>query len=394
MTPGANGHWFVTGTAARMGPQSWLRIPGRIKILAILLPARASFTRPIFQPVKIRRLLPHAIWLLACVGTWFAARHSGGDSEGKRVAVIPGGSGNATGRKPETAPASSQTVAAKDGAVSSSLDKDFDFPAEWDACECVREALGELNEFRRMQKFQRAMQRLTPETAARMQSVFSENDLKGRWYIGEYAFFLRRWGEIDGRAAMAFSVNRGGGDPNGWYNLMRQTLTGWAVNDPDGAVKWMNDSTDIPDWIQRASMQGVVDALTEKSPDQAISFALSQAEDPARDSLWSTLTEGLIYGPGLAKAEAWLAQIPNAPALENARQRVFSQIVDRHLRGGADGAAALIAKHAAEPWVDTNSVGRVARSMQSDPQKLSAWIATLPEGRVRDAASAHQTNPR
>ncbi len=122
------------------------------------------------------------------------------------------------------------------GRVSSSLDADFDFPHDWDAKQCAREALKELNEFRRMQLFQRAIQRLTPETAATMQEVFSEGT----------------------------------------------------------------------------------------------------------------------------------------------KQQVFAQIIDRSLRGGTEHAAALITRHATEPWLDASAVQRVARALQKEPDQFEAWRQTLP----------------
>ena len=339
----------------------------------------------------------HLLWLAACAGTWFAARfvYVSGDAEaGKEPAVSSRLRASHSAKPTEVAPGGSPKpkVTGKDTS-SSSLPGDFEFPAEWDACECVRESLGELNQFRRMQMFQRAMQRLTPETAAKMQSVFSEYDKKGRWFIAEYGFFFRRWAEIDGKAAIEFVVNRGGNDSVGWNDYVRHTLTGWALNDPEGAVKWINDTPAESDWVARASVQGVIDALTEKDPARAISFTLLQAEDHNRDSYFSALTENLVYGPGLGRAEEWLGQIPETEAMRGSKQRVFAQIIDRHLRGGADGGAALVAKNANAPWVDAGTVTRVARDLSSDQAKFTAWLQALPPGPTRDQAASQAKKP-
>jgi hypothetical protein len=340
-------------------------------------------------------LLTHLIWLLVCVGVWFLARH-GMIPSGDHTGSEPNGGSRVPSHRQAPAQGEQAAVdpgdkAAASGVVSSVLPASFDFPAGWDACECVRSALGETNEFRRMQKFQRAMQRLTPETAARMQQVFSENDVKGRWFVPEYSFFLRSWGEIDGRTAMEFAVKRGGGDSYGWGDLMRQTLTGWATNDAAGAVGWLNDTPSIPDWIQNSSLDGITEALVEKNPDDAMKFALNQADDQTRDRLWGTLTEKLVYGPGLEKAESWLNSIPDDAALTGSKRKVLQQIVDRSLRGGPDAAAALVSKNATAAWMDTGTVQRVTRHlMRDEPAKADAFISGLPSGPMREAAEAQR----
>lgn len=269
------------------------------------------------------------------------------------------------------------------GVISSSIDPSFDFPAEWDALRCARESLNELNEYRRMQMFQRAMQRLTPETAARMQQeVFSECDKQGKWFIGEYQFFLRRWAEIDGRSAIEFASNRGRYDPNGWNGFIRQTLSGWAANDPEAAVSWINEKEDLDAWIVNAATRGVVDGLAERDPDRAVGFVLAQIDNPESEKLFRDLTENLIYGPGMARAEQWLTQIPEDPKFLDAKQVVFRHIIDRQMRGGVDEAAAFISRHASEPWVDQNSIIGVALEMSREPEKFERWKVSLPEGLV------------
>jgi hypothetical protein len=331
----------------------------------------------------IKRYGPHFLWLGVCVVTWFVARgvYQQDEAGGKRARV---------GSTPAPRVEKRNAEPGKDGAVvvSSSLATDFDFPAEWDAKQCVRKALGELNEYRRMQMFQRAMQRLTKESAATMQEVFSEYDKSGRWFIGEYGFFLRRWGEIDGKAAADFVVHRGGSDQAGWTGYVKRTLAGWVANDPDGAVNWINTKENLSDWVVSSSIHGVIEGLTEQNPERAMAFALSQAGERGRNSYFSTLTESLIYGPGMARAEEWLEKIPAEGELADAKRRVFAQIVDRQVRGGADAAAALALKYADQPWVDAGSVQRIAKGLSSDSAKYDAWFKALPAGPVRDGVAA------
>ena len=335
----------------------------------------------------MKRYGPHFIWLGVCVVTWFVARSvywAGERTPGvtdlkMRQAQAP------PGEKGKTEP---QKNGAGAPGASSSLAADFDFPAEWDAKQCVKQALGELNEYRRMQMFQRAMQRLTKESAATMQEVFNEFGNKGCWYIPEYGFFLRRWGEVDGKAAADFVINRAGRDSGGWTGYVKRTLTGWVRNDPDGAVKWINTKENLHEWVVDSSVQGIIAGLAEQDPGRAITFALSQAGESGRNGYFSTLTESLIYGPGIQQAEEWLAKIPAEGSLADAKRRVFAQIVDGHLRGGPDAAAALTLKYADQPWVDPGSVQRIAKGLSKDSAKFDAWFNALPPGKVRDVAAA------
>ncbi len=337
----------------------------------------------------MHRYRSHFVWLGVCVLTWFAERSvylpdapaAGGKTPKAGLVAkspAPGPGGTASGAGADT----------PGTAMSSSLAADFDFPADWEAKQCVKEALGELNEYRRMQMFQRAMQRLTRESAATIQEVFSGYDKTGRWFPAEYGFFLRRWGEIDGETAANFALNRGSGDQQGWTGLLQRTLAGWAVNDPEGAVKWLNNKEGVNEWVMNASINGMIEGLVEKDPARAVAFALSQADENGRTSFFSTLTDSLIYGPGIQRAEEWMNRIPAEGDMAESKRRVFSQIVDRQLRGGPDEAAELALRYAGEPWIDNASVQRIARHLgRKDPEKLQTWLNALPEGPLRESAA-------
>ena len=339
------------------------------------------------MPSTARCLLPHLCWLTISVLCWQGGKNSvdladtasSAPDAGPKLRTSPAASGN-TGSTADSA-----SLNASPSKIISLLDRSFSFPAEWDALECVRAALSETNEYLRLQLFHRALERQTPETAARMQEVFDGYDKQGRWFTNEYTFFLRSWGELDGKAAAEFAAKRGGGDPGGWSDLIRKTVSGWASTDPEGVVKWVNESEQVDNWIVDSSIRGIVDGMTGRNPDQAVAFVLAQAAEDQGDTGFSTLTEKLVYGPGLKRAEQWLEQIPAAQP--EAKAKVLSQLVDYHLRGGPDGAAALLGKVAPETWVPPQSVTRVALSLLSEGgEKYGDWLQGLPAGPVRDIA--------
>ncbi|HWB04961.1 MAG TPA: hypothetical protein VG796_18170 [Verrucomicrobiales bacterium] len=244
--------------------------------------------------------------------------------------------------------------------------------------ERVRMALTEPNPFRRMQLFYRALTSLTPEQAKEIAKIFQESERQGLSFASEFAFFTRRWGEVDGAAAMAFAEKRRTGKSN-----MGEAVTliagGWASQQPQQAVDWLNAHLDADPLMLDAATVGLVDGLAEKDMDLARRFVEERLDDPHSEKYLTQLTDKFIHSEGMEKAEAWFDSLP-AGKLGLAKTNMLTQLTERHLRAGPEQAAAFVSRYAQEPWFGQVAAIKVAQEYyRTDPVKADAWIDTMPE---------------
>ena len=242
----------------------------------------------------------------------------------------------------------------------------------------VRNAFNERNEFRRLQLFHRALAAMKPAEAMEEQAIFNEHDRQGRYFIPEYAYFTRRWGEVDGPAAMAFAVKE-------WEKkdfmsgIIAQMMGGWATQQPLAATGWINQNENVPDWLRTTAISGLTEGLAKVDPEQARQLVESRLDDPGIDKYLSVLADEFIYASGLERADAWFGELP--PALStDSKRRLGNLLVDRHLRAGPQSAAAYVSQHMQEPWFDQSSAMNVARQfLKDDAAGARQWANTMPE---------------
>ncbi len=97
-----------------------------------------------------------------------------------------------------------------------------------------------------------------------IEGLFDENNKLGRYFVPEFAFFTRRWGEVDGPAALAFAMKKWPAAASHMAGNVSQMAAGWATQSPQTAVDWLNSRTDALPWIQDAVMAGLVEGLAKR----------------------------------------------------------------------------------------------------------------------------------
>jgi ABC-type nitrate/sulfonate/bicarbonate transport system substrate-binding protein len=206
----------------------------------------------------------------------------------------------------------------------------------------------------------------------------------------EVAYFTRRWGEVDGAAAMAFAEKMWPGKSN-MGEVVTHMAGGWASQQPQQAVDWINAHPNAESWMQDCVMVGLVDGLAEKDIELARRFVEDRLDDPHSEKYLAQLTDKYVYSFGMDKAEAWFDSL-SYEKLGLAKTRMMVQLADRHLRAGPEQAAAFLSRYVEQPWFGQVAAIQVAREYyRTDPVKAEAWVNTMPETmrnalRVRPAA--------
>ncbi|MES2709451.1 MAG: hypothetical protein V4726_22825 [Verrucomicrobiota bacterium] len=323
--------------------------------------------------------LPTLLAAAACGLSFFAGRLGRADGERVDSEKHPANAhrGQAAGAPPAAGKASSGKPAAAPGATYASLlgpptpEEEAKGPVER-----VRDAFAEPNEFRRLQLFWRALTDLKPEDAQGIQDLFDEGDRLGRHYPAEYQYFAQRWGEVDGAAAVTHGVqawqHRGGME-----GMLSRMADGWANQNPQQAVDWINTHDREQPWMREAVMSGLVNGLADRDLELARRFVEDQADSPQARQYFTQLADKYIYSKSLADAERWFDSLDTAK-FSAPKGALMDHLTDRFLRGGPEQAAAFLDRHPDQ--VDVDSAMSIGYELnRKDPAKARIWAAALPE---------------
>lgn len=231
---------------------------------------------------------------------------------------------------------------------------------------------------------------------------------------------LQSWASTDPEnAAKYFSENPrefammgfgpGGGGPGGGDSGAGTIAAEWAKLDPDAALAWANT---LSGRDKGSALNAVIGEMASKDPNKAVAVAATLSGDE-QTRAYSEIAEkwGL---KDFAAAEAWINSLP-----AEARDRAMASALESFATHDPEGAAAKVAlmpagedrdnaiEDVAEPWArkdpaaaaawvakqETEDVDDAIRGVMStwanvDPVAAQTWIGTLPQGELRDEATA------
>ena len=327
-----------------------------------------------------KQLLVHGVWAAVCVAAWFGGRSSV-DQEDSGSARQAHGKRSSAVRAPVPFAGPALEASADDLLAS----KEY---AGKSLAEVFRAVLTERDETARRQKFDALLSKLTAADAMALQQVFLDYDKTNRWFIPEYHAFMHRWGQVDGTEAAKFTLEKRKSADNA--GIVQKLMSGWSDTSPQAAVDWINNHPDMPDWMEKAAMKGLVNGLAVRDLDMAAKLVTDHLDSPAGREVVTALLDHFVQGPGIAKAEEWFSTIPDKPELEITKASGFRAIFDGHLRGGdetLDAAAAFVHRYAASPWFPAQACSdTVERLQHRDPAAAAKWVESLPEGAARVVA--------
>ncbi len=229
---------------------------------------------------------------------------------------------------------------------------------------------------------------------------------------------LQSWASSDPEnAAKYFSENPrefammgfGGGGPGGGDSGANVIAAEWAKLDPDAALAWANTLTGRD---KGAALNAVIGEMASKDPNKAVAVAATLTGDE-QVRAYSEIAEK--WGmKDFAAAEAWINSLP-----AESRDRAMASALESYATNDPVGAAAKVAQMpagedrdnaiedvagpwarkdpaAAAAWVaqqQTEDIDDAIRPVMStwanvDPAAAQTWIGALPQGELRDEATA------
>ena len=320
----------------------------------------------------------HVAWGAACALAWWGGRHfAAAPSAG--TMPVPVSSVPPAEEKPEP-----PVPGDASGKLAASVVADeTEAERRLGAAERAAGALSERNEFKRLQLFHRALRAMRPEDAGKILELFRAHDKEGRWFVTEYHYFLRRWGEVDGGNAIRTTLEKLAPGPAN-ADLLRQVLGGWASEQPEAVAEWVNAAESLPEWVQDTAIDGLVDGLAKRDLEMAGKFVESRVDDPGRQRYFSRYADELLHAGGLNKVTEWYRQLPETDAFDEARGDLMAQIADRKMRADPREAAAFIGQEASQHYFNAAALRPVVDNLaQSDPAFLREWAQQLPPGAAR-----------
>ncbi len=196
-----------------------------------------------------------------------------------------------------------------------------------------------------------------------------------------YSALLRRWGELDGRSALAYALERptAGNRHEGIVGV----LTGWATYDSETAFAWaLANPGDNP--FQSDTLNAVIGQLAVLDPAKAFSYASELSRDAFQTGALKTLADQLHSMGNLNLALTWYADLKEGSVKELALEhvaRIWSSYEPIYASEWIESISGqVVREHAIEAVAST--WGR------TDPQRAASWAAALPEGRARASGTS------
>ncbi len=193
-----------------------------------------------------------------------------------------------------------------------------------------------------------------------------------------FAALLRRWGELDGRSALAFALEQV--DTGSRDKGIVEVLAGWATYDPQTSYQWaLANAGDNP--FQSERLNAVIGQIAVGDPATAFAYAAELPVDSFRTGALRTIADQLHAEGKLSMVLPWFANLTEGPVKEVTLEHV------------ARIWSSYEPVFAAE-WVEQNSgqvihvqaMSAVAATWgRTDPLRAADWAGGLPTGGARSA---------
>ena len=274
-----------------------------------------------------------------------------------------------------------------------------------DMTSAIKAMMKENDPLKKNAMFSALLDQLTPENAEAAFTALRESRGRGgRGGFGrgggdEMRLMLNAWGRIDGESAVAKLTaladaereengengrggrgGRGGGRDGGGAFDIYSALQGWATNDADAALSYVNSlESDGEGDDRRKSMytSGIVRGLMANSMDEAVNFitALPADEGNSRGRYMENVAEEML-DDGAVTAAKWVDTLKDPDLKEGAMDR----IAESYAREDLDSAIAWVGEHASEDYASRAVTEVAERWAENDPQAVIDWASDLPEG--------------
>jgi hypothetical protein len=259
------------------------------------------------------------------------------------------------------------------GAVSGSLRGTSGSASDWEL------ALKTSDPLQRSQRLATLMASLTAESAPQVAELFKRlrQENNGSQYEVEHRHFLRAWGRLDGRAALANCFGADG-KPSSSSESMA-ALAGWAQSSPESARAWL-EQTEAGD-VRTDLAFGLIDGWSLTDFDAASAFASSQPRSTMRDQFRSLFIQRALAAGGVPEAQRWFTDIPADEHNVLYKERAFDELISAMMQRDPAGAAEWITRMGRQKFMNGNGIPEVAAGLAaSSPGEALRWLESLGMG--------------
>lgn len=241
------------------------------------------------------------------------------------------------------------------------------------------EVLATSNASERHGRFGALLSTLTAAEAKALRRVFHNFGANGNSFYVEWYDFWERWGQIDPTAALTDAAK--GDSRETWVrDCARDTLRGWASQDPATAAEWLNSHRDDP--LYEAAFTGYIAGVGDRDLTKATQIAINSLSpgDPLLNASMERLAEIAVARGQLTGLIGWFDQLPLGAGEVNARKLAAEHVWTRLQRSeNIERTADWVSTTANQPWRSDKLVIETARKYADrNPASAMEWVTSLP----------------
>lgn len=188
--------------------------------------------------------------------------------------------------------------------------------------------------------------------------------------------FLRRWGALDARSALAYAIS-----PEALSIPARGILAileGWGRERPQDAWNWtMENPSSLPNQIER--LRTVLLAISKTDLPKAFDFAQSLPDGLLKTEAFTTLADHLLWGARAELATAWFENLPHSEA----RDQTLAYIAGQWARYDPEEALRWVNTFAESSKLESAYLSIAENRAAHDPLGTAQWAQTVPPGEFR-----------
>ena len=231
---------------------------------------------------------------------------------------------------------------------------------------------------KRHRNFLLALDSLSPEEAPGLRQLIHDLDREGMHFSTEWNAFIRRWGEVDGAAAMEHAISCRG-EP--WISTgVRDIFSGWASKNSAAAADWLNSHSEIPEFSN--ALAGLVAGIAESNPAAATRAAIDSlppGNNEAAQRAMESIAEAVVRQQKAAGMLEWYNSLPSESGQDSLRNIAFGHIWWRLKHSDIDRAAEWLASESDKPWRSDQQYAETMTILSSkkSPQVALEWASKI-----------------
>ena len=331
-----------------------------------------------------KAIILNLVWTVIAVGAYAFGQHFGSSSNesgnagasSKRFAgLLPDSSLDETKEKNELSDAAKEVAGL--GEDSPQLINGRKLSRD-EMREAILSALNEPNPLKANLLFAQLLAQLDPENIESAMDTLREN-ADGQAPFRNMGLLTYAFGAMDGEKAIEYAQ---GIEGRGSVFTTSSALSGWASNDPQAAMAWLQSRENLEGMEKAMFARGLVNGLAQTDLNMATEYALSVGDADMQRQFFDVIAREQM-NKGIEAASAWANTLP-----DDAKSDALYNIARQFTRDDLDAAAKWASNYATEPYGNF-AVAEVADELsERDPLAAIDWLNSLPTGDAQSSGMA------